>query len=245
MMKSSLAWISWKLLFSRKTMFGGSAPLSLLGLVLGVAALVVSMAVMSGFESTLQQAMTDVSGHVQVVKRSRFPDDWKELEARIKKREPTLQGATRFIFIEGIMAQNGQISGVLLEGLDSDRVQSTLRLGSRVMSGDDNLKQTGDVPPALIGSGLAKKMSLKVGDTFRVVVPMTETVDPSSLQRRVGVFKVQGILELGRYDWNERFIVTDLKAAQTVANIGDRYTGMLLRFQSAKYAREEIGRAHV
>lgn len=237
-MNSSLAWISWRLLLSRKTLFGGTAPLALLGLILGVAALVVSMAVMSGFESTLQQAMTDVSGHVQVVKRSRFPDDWKELEARIKKTEPSLQGATRFVYIEGIMAHNGQISGVLLEGLDTERMNSVLRFNSRVQSGSDDLSQPSDVPLALIGSGLAKKMNLKIGDVFRVVVPVTETVDPSSLQRRVGQFKVQGIMELGKYEWNERFVVTGLTAAQQVADIGDRYSGLLLRFQSAQYARE-------
>lgn len=235
---SSLAWISWRLLLSRKTLFGGTAPLALLGLILGVAALVVSMAVMSGFESTLQEAMTDVSGHLQVVKRSRSQDDWKDLEARIKKAEPTLQGATRFVFIEGIMAHHGQISGVLLEGLDKDRVQSVLRFKNRVQSGSDDLSVPSEVPLALIGSGLAKKMNLKVGDIFRVVVPVTEAVDPSSLQRRVGQFKVQGILELGKYDWNERFVVTELTAAQQVADIGERYSGLLLRFQSASYARE-------
>lgn len=237
-MNSALAWISWRLLLSRKTLFGGTAPLALLGLILGVAALVVSMAVMSGFESTLQQAMTDVSGHVQVVKRSRFPDDWKDLEARIKKAEPTVEGATRFVFIEGIMAHNGQINGVLLEGVDTERVNTVLRFKSRVKSGSDDLSAASDVPLALIGAGLAKKMNLKVGDVFRVVVPITETVDPSSLQRRVGQFKVQGILELGKYDWNERFIVTGLAAAQQVADIGDRYSGLLLRFPSASYARE-------
>ncbi|QDK37339.1 ABC transporter permease [Bdellovibrio sp. NC01] len=237
-MKSTLAWISWRLLLSRKTLFGGTAPLALLGLILGVAALVVSMAVMSGFESTLQQAMTDVSGHVQVVKRSRFPDDWKDLEARIKKAEPTLVGATRFVFIEGIMAHNGQISGVLLEGVDTERVTSVLKFKSRVQSGSEDLSAPSDVPLALIGSGLAKKMNLKVGDVFRVVVPVTETVDPNSLQRKVGQFKVQGILELGKYDWNERFVVTGLTAAQQVAEIGDRYSGLLLRFPSAQYARQ-------
>lgn len=237
-MNSSLAWISWRLLLSRKTLFGGTAPLALMGLILGVAALVVSMAVMSGFETTLQQAMTDVSGHVQVVKRSRFPDDWKELEARIRKAEPTLQGATRFVFIEGILAHGGQISGVLLEGVDTERVATVLKFQSRVKSGSDNLSAPSEVPLALIGAGLAKKMGLKVGDVFRVVVPLTETVDPSSLQRRVGEFKVQGILELGKYEWNERFIVTGLTAAQQVADIGDRYSGLLLRFPSASYARE-------
>ncbi len=236
-MKSSLAWLSWKLLFSRKTFFGGSAPLALLGLVLGVAALVVSMAVMSGFESTLKTAMADVSGHAQVVKRSRFPDDWKELEERIAKAEPSLISSARFVFIEAILAHKGQISGVLIEGLDTDRMAQVLNFEKRILSGSGDLKESSEVPLALIGKGLAEKMGLAIGDTFRVVVPVADTVDPSKFQRRLGEFKIQGIMDLGKYDWNERFIVADLVSAQKLADIGDRYSGLILKFEDIDYAR--------
>jgi len=111
----TLLWISLKLLLSKKTLFGGSAPFALGGLMAGVALLVVSMAVMSGFESTLRDATADVTGQVQIIKRSRFVDDWQELEARIKKIEPTLTGLTRFSFIEAVVAHQGQISGVMIK----------------------------------------------------------------------------------------------------------------------------------
>lgn len=236
-MKSSLPWIAWRLLISRKTLFGGSAPLALLGLVLGVAALVASMAVMSGFESTLKQAMADVSGHVQVVKRSRFPDEWRELEERIRKAEPTLVSSTRFVFVEAVLAHQGQISGVLLQGVDRDRFEQVLNFKKRLLSGSTELQGEGEVPGALIGKNLAHKLNLRVGDDFRVVVPVADAVDPSNFQRRVGVFRIQGILDLGKYDWNERFILADLSATQKLADIGDRYSGLLLRFKDVDHAR--------
>ncbi len=237
-MNKSLAWIAWRLLMSRKTLFGGSAPLSLLGLILGVAALVASMAVMSGFESTLKNAMADVSGHAQVVKRSRFPDDWKELEGRIRQAEPTLVDSSRFVFIEAVMAHAGKISGTLLQGVDTERVNKVLNFDKRIVSGSSDLSQASEIPLALIGKGLATKMNLKVGDRFRVVVPVADTVDPAKFTRRVGEFQIQGILDLGKYEWNERFILTDLGAAQRLADIGDRYSGLLLRFQDVNYARQ-------
>lgn len=219
-------------------MFGGSAPLALLGLVLGVAALVASMAVMSGFENTLKTAMAEVSGHAQVVKRSRFPDDWKELEERIRKAEPTLVSTSRFVFIEAVLANKGQISGVLIQGVDTQRVNEVLNFKRRIVSGSDDLNVATDVPLALVGKNLAKKMNLNVGDTFRVVVPVADSVDPSKFQRRVGAFKVQGVLDLGKHDWNERFILSDLKATQDLADIGDRYSGLLLKFLDVDHARE-------
>jgi lipoprotein-releasing system permease protein len=223
---------------SRSTLFGGSAPLSLLGLVLGVAALVASMAVMSGFELTLKNAMADVSGHAQVMKRSRFPDDWEKLEERIKKAEPTLVSSSRFVFIEAVLAHQGNISGVLIQGVDPERVNKVLNFGSRVVTGSTGIVTTGDVPLALVGKGLATIMGIKPGDHFRVVVPVADAVDPSKFQRRVGEFQLQGVLDLGKYEWNERFIVTDLKAAQKIADIGDRYSGLLLKFEDVDYARK-------
>lgn len=237
-MNKSLAWIAWRLLVSRKTLFGGSTPLSLLGLILGVAALVASMAVMSGFELTLKNAMADVSGHVQVVKRSRFPDDWLELEDRIRKTEPTLVSSTRFVFIEAVLAHSGKISGVLLQGVDTKRVNEVLNFNKRVVSGSQDLNVESEVPLALIGKGLALKMNLKVGDKFRVVVPVADAIDPSKFKRRMGEFQVQGILDLGKYDWNERFILANLATTQQIADIGERYSGLLLRFGDVDYARK-------
>lgn len=237
-MNKTLAWISWKLLLSKRTLFKGSAPFALLGLMFGVALLVVSMAVMSGFERTLRDAMVDVTGEVQVIKRSRFLDDWEELTERIRKIEPTLAGSMRFTFIEAVVAHQGQISGVMIQGVDTANSDKVLNFKSRVISGTSDLTEQSDIPLALIGKGLAKRLSLNVGDTFRVVIPVAEASDPSSFRRQVGQFKIQGILDLGKYDWNERFIVSDLKAAQDLAQIGDRYTGLLLKFGDVNYARK-------
>ena len=237
-MNKSLIWVAWRLLISRKTLFGGSAPLSLLGLTLGVAALVASMAVISGFEATLEKAMADVSGHAQVVKRSRIPDDWLALEKRIRATEPSLVSSTRFVFIEAILARQGKISGVLIQGIDENRYTDVLNFSNRVIAGSYDLENGSDVPYALIGKGLAQKMGLNVGDLFKVVVPVADTVDLSKFQRRMGEYRVRGILDLGKHEWNERFVVTNLSAAQETADIGDRYTGLLLKFQDFQYARK-------
>jgi lipoprotein-releasing system permease protein len=233
----TLLWISWKLLMSRRVLFFGAAPFALLGLMLGVAMLVVSMAVMSGFEKTLRDSMADVTGHAQVIKRSRFVDDWQELAEKVRKIEPRLVGASRFTFIEAVVAHQGQISGVMIQGVDTAESDKVLNFKSRVVAGSDDLREESETPLALIGKGLAQRLGLKPGDIFRVVIPVAESSDPSSFKRQVGAFKIQGVLDLGKYDWNERFIVADLAASQKLAQIGDRYTGLLLRFDDIEVAR--------
>ncbi len=242
-MSKTIWWISLKLLFSRRSLFGGSSPFAFIGLVLGVAALVVSMGVFAGFESTLKNSMIDVSGHVQIVKRSRFQDDWQELVLRIKQAEPDLLGAGRFIFLEAVTAHRGKISGILIQGLDVEHTKEVLNFSSRVIEGQGDLGGAHDgVPAALIGRGLAKKLGLKVGDQFRAVVPVASSSEASEFRRKVGVFQVRGILELGKFEWNERFVMTDLATAQEIAEIGDRYTGLVLKFKDAENARQSAFR---
>lgn len=235
---NGVTWIAFKLLFSRRTLFGGSAALSLVGLILGVGALVVSMAVVSGFEATLRSALADVSGHVQIIKRPLFSEPWQELEKDIRKREPSLVASVRFLRTEAVIAHQGVVSGVLIQGIDEDQAPKVLNFESRLTSGELNLKSADpSVTPALIGKRIAQRIGLKVGDSFRVVMPVPDAIDPGRFQRRIVEFKVRGILDMGRSDWNERMIVTTLTAVQKLVKLGDRYSGLLLKFKDIDYAR--------
>jgi len=232
-----LVWIAYRLLFSKRTLFGGSAVLSLVGLILGVGALVASMAVMSGFESTLRSAMADVTGHVQLVKRATFQEPWQELEAKIRKQEPTLVSSVRFLRTEAVLAHQGVIQGVMIQGIDEERAGDVLNFSSRLVDGSLDLKPEGDKTPVLIGKRIAQKVNLKIGDTFRVVMPIPDAIDPGRFQRRIVEFKVRGILDMGKTEWNERMIISPLAAAQQLVQIGDRYSGLLLKFKDINYAR--------
>lgn len=237
MVKHVYLWIAFRLLFSRKTLFGGTAPLALLGIILGVAALVVSMGVVSGFESTLQEAMVDVTGHMQVVQRGRNQDTWRDLESKIKHIEPSLLASARFAFLEAVAAKSGQVIGVLIQGVDGEKINDVLNLSNRLTAGEISFHADDSSAGVLLGKGLAQKLGLSVGDTFKVVVPIADPIDPSRFTRRMGKFRINGILDLGKYDWNERFIVSDLKAVQKLSEIGDRYLGLILKFPDANQAR--------
>lgn len=238
-MKSPLVWIAWKLFFNRRVLFRSSMIFSFVGLVVGVGSLVVSMAVVSGFESTLRDAIGDVTGHAQVIKRSRVQDNWNELENRIRQIEPSLVSTARFVFVEGLTAQEGQISTVLVQGVDSARMRDVLRLQSRIQSGTEDLGLSSDgLPQAFIGTGLAKKMKVAVGSTLRVVIPIADGLNANQFKRQIGSFRVSAIMDFGKNEWNERFVIGDLKTVQQLAEIGDRYTGLLLKFQDMGDARK-------
>lgn len=239
--KNPLVFIAWKLLFTRKFILEGSTPLSLLGLVLGVACLLVSMAVMSGFEATLKKTMTDVTGHIQVIDKNKSKPFWKDFENELKTIEPKLESTTRFVYIESVLASQGQIVGILLQGIDSDRYKNIINLNQRLVDGVNDISSYTEngvkVPQAMIGKGIARRLNIKVGDKINVVVPISDSVDPSTFKRQAAEFRVSGVLDLGKYEWNERLIITDITSAQKLAAIGDRYTGLIMKLSDDRDVR--------
>ncbi len=224
--------MAYKLLFSKSFLQRGSAPLAFLGLVLGVAALVAAMAVMSGFEETLKSALTDVTAHVQVVRRGKLIDDWAQFSKKLKSTEPSIESMMRFAYAEAVLANKGQVSGILFQGVDFSEMNAVLRLDNRVKQGKILL----DEDHVVIGMGLAKRFQLSINDPMYVVVPLSTPFEKSGFRRQAKQFVVSGILDFGKNDWNERLVIGDLKALQELTQIGNRYTGAFVKLKNLDQA---------
>lgn len=227
-------WLSARLLFNKQMLFGGSAPLSFLGLVLGVAALVASMSVMRGFESSLKKAMIDVTSDIQIIKRGKLIESWDEFETSIKKIDPSIQKLARFAYTEAVMANKGKVSGVLIQGFDFEHIGEVLNLDSRIREG--SLKSP--LGSVAIGLGIAKRYSLKLGDEIYLAVSLATPFEDNSLKRQARSFKVSAIVDFGKNEWNERLILSHLQDFQDLTQIGDRYTGAFLKINDSMLAPE-------
>lgn len=239
---STELWLAWRLLLNKKSLLGGSAPLSMVGLVLGVASLVAAMAVVSGFEVTLRDAVGDITGQVQVVRHGRGGGTAEELLTKVQATSPDVTAAARFARVEALFAHQGRVQGVFLQGVEPLTKAPVLKLGSRVVRGSDSLKGEGDIPGALVGVGLARSYELSIGDRVRVIFPVADPVNPEKFSRKVGEIIVNGIVDLGKFDWNERLILTDLKPLQRLAAIGDNDNGILLGYADPDLALRESPR---
>lgn len=227
-------WLSRRLLFNRKILFAGSAPLSFLGLVLGVAALVASMSVMRGFESSLKQAMIDVTGDLQIVKKSKLIESWDEFSSEIKSIDPSIQKMARFAYTEAVLAHQGKVSGVLIQGFDFDQVTDILNLKPRLRSGQLDFS----LGHVVIGQGLAKKFDLQVAEEVFLAVSLATPFEGDDFERQVRTFKIAAVLDFGKNDWNERLVLAHLKDFQELTQIGDRYTGAFIKIKDSSKAPE-------
>lgn len=206
-------------------------------MAIGVASLVVSMAVFTGYNTTLEKTVQDAVGHVLVLKRGNT-----DQEAMLKEIQPFVKGlmaSTPFVYSEGILAHQGKINGVLIEGVDLDTVNTVLNLKDRVVAGKFDLTPGGtEEPKALIGKGIAQKFNLKVGDVFRIVVPLSNEYQASSFRPKLGKFKITGIVNFGRYDYDTKYVVMAIDELQKFVEINKNVTGYRLRIEDPMKARQ-------
>ncbi len=223
--------IAWRYLKSSGSFLNFTSALAVFGLVLGVASLVVSMAVVSGYETTLKKAVIDVVGHLLVVKRGKSIQGADEVLKEIKPKVDGYLNHTPFVVIEAVMAHNKKVRGVILEGVEASTVGKVLKIKERVVAGSFDLGYRDDFPNALVGKEVAKKFGLKIGDIFKVVIPQSTGYDREKFRPRAQKFNLTGVLDLGRYDYDTRYVLTSLAAAQDFSEIGEQVTGVRIRVE--------------
>jgi lipoprotein-releasing system permease protein len=230
-------WIAFRYFGSWKRFFNLSTSLSALGMTIGVASLVVSMAVFSGYATTLEKTVQDAVGHIIILKRG--TGDQGEMLREIEPLLTDVVAETPFVYAEAILAHKGKITGILIEGIEESTVHKVLNLESRVIAGSVNLEGgPPDAPKVMIGKGIAEKFGLKVGDSFRIVVPLASEFQAQSFRPKLGKFTVAGIINYGRYDFDSRYVVMDIAQLQQFIEIGKRITGYRVRLKDPNEARQ-------
>ena len=154
---------------SGKRLLSITSAMSLVGMAMGVAALTVAMGVVSGFETSLKAAVTDVFGHILIVRRSDKPQTVEDILARVKKAAPEVQTFTPFMTLEGILAGGGKLNGIVVQGVEPKTVERVLNLRQRLVGGSFAFGKKDGLPIAMVGKALAKRFELKIGDQFKIV----------------------------------------------------------------------------
>lgn len=223
---------------------------ALFGVALGVACLVVTMAVVSGYESTLTNSIKDYAGHVDITKRGGgFRRDEKFLSGLADEIEG-FKAYTPYLQFEGMIAYRGKISGVIAEGLDPDQYSEVLDLAYKIREGSFalSLSEKDKIPQAVIGREIAKRFSLQVGDVFSLVRPVASQINSDRLRPRIKKLKVAGVIDLGKVEYNQRAVLVSLSLAQQMTSTEGYIAGVRLRLDEkadsqavASYLSETLG----
>jgi lipoprotein-releasing system permease protein len=213
-----------------------------MGISLGVAFLIVSMAGFSGFTESLKSSIIDISGDVNVFKRGgRRISDSEAIEKQIRDVSPSVIQALGFVNLEVLVANKGQLNAVVLQGINWDRAQNLEELKRRTMrSLEDDSQAVGE--PALLGKAVAQKLRLELGDSFKAILPKVTKASATRVAPRVQTFYVKSILDFGKYEFNERIVIAHQPIVQNLAEMGDQINGFRLRLKDSDRADREAER---
>ncbi len=239
--RSSISFQIWLVLRQMRSggrFLGMTTALSILGMIIGVASLVISMSVISGFDTALKSAVIDFSGHLILLKAESLIDSPEELIPRIREIAPNVVSYTPFVQLEGVAASQGQTTGVSVVGLDGESLTQVMDIKGRIVEGEVSLGGNRNEAEAVIGKGLATKFKLKVGDFMQVVAPRPSRGSRNSFSPKAVRLKITGIADLGKYEYDSRFVL--MGATQAMELRGGRgYTGIRLKLDD-EYLADKV-----
>jgi len=221
------------------------SAMSMVGVAIGVAVLIVVLSVMNGFERELRDRILSMTSHATVTAFGAGLPDWAALRAQALAN-PRVAAAAPFVEGEALVVGDvpgGQSSAATIQGIDPASERQVTALGERMTSGSLTALVPGSFA-VLLGSELASKLGVKVGDT--VVVAIAEgSVTPAGVVPRMRRFTVAGTFYSGMYEIDASLAVVNLRDAAKLFRLGDNVTGLRLKmhdpFEAPRAAREVAG----
>src|SRR5512138_2926617 len=225
--------------------------ISTAGVALGVMALIIVLAVMTGFEQDLKDKILGTNAHIVVLKNGGTIDDYGSLMTRLGKLEGVV-AATPFIYNQVMLTSGKHVSGVVLRGIDPESDPKVTNLYKAMVEGKlaDLSPEHGvisvarssiSLPPGLIiGKELAKNLNLFVGDRVNVVSPMGN-ITPLGMVPKMKSFRIAGIFNTGMFEYDSTLAYVNLKEAQSFLGLGDTVTGIQLKVSDV-YATGELAK---
>jgi lipoprotein-releasing system permease protein len=210
------------------------------GVMIGVAALVVMLSVMGGFEESLKQRVLALTPQVQILSGEGTISNYGTIQATVAKVDG-VRSSDPFTVSQAMVSTKRGVGGAVVRGVVPDSPTMTDQWGRYVTAG--KMSSLADAPPApsggestlgnaAIGAGLARKLKVAVGGQIRVVAPIMTGDTASSLSTKSGEFAVCAIFESGMNFPDNDLVFIELKRAQEFFGRGNSVNGIDVRLES-------------
>jgi lipoprotein-releasing system permease protein len=190
------------------------AGFSFLGIMLGVATLIIVMAVMNGFRAELLDKILGLNGHLLVQPIDSPLTDWDEVAGRISK-VPGIRLAAPVVEGQALASSPFNASGVLVRGVRSDDLNKLTSIAKNIRQGSLDGFDEGE--GVAIGRRLADQLSVRAGDNVTLVAPRG-AVTPMGTTPRIKSYKISAVFEIGMSEYDAAFVFMPLKEAQAYFN---------------------------
>lgn len=193
------------------------AASSMAGIALGVAALIIVLSVMNGFQTQVRDRMLSVLPHIELYVPRMGPEavleQWQEI-AGMAKQNPEVQGTAPFVAAQGMIVRGEALSGVQIRGIDPGRESAVSEVAQQMISGDLSALVPGSFS-IVLGSQIANSLGVSAGDTVLVLAPQG-SISPAGFAPRMRQFTVSGIFSSGYYEYDASLAFINFEDAARV-----------------------------
>jgi lipoprotein releasing system, transmembrane protein LolE len=215
--------------------------ISTFSIAIGIAALIIGLSAMNGFERELHNRVLSVVPHGQFYPEYGYLDNWRDVQNELKQNSHIVS-ATPFINFTGLIENASKLGAVQVEGVDPEQEKSISTLPNYVLNNQWR-EFKADSQQIIIGAGLAKTLAVKEKDWVTLLIPVSSSSNQLKPPKRVRL-QVIGILELSG-SLSNNIALLPLADAQKLLNMGDSVTGVMVNVDNVYQARYIISQAAV
>ena len=203
--------------------------ISVLGVGLGVASLIVVVGVMHGFSSELRDKILGINAHMVAAVAGGAMHEYRDAMDRVD-RVPGVLGSTPFIYTEVMLSSSRGVKGVVLRGVDPATADRVLALPKEMVAGTlADLNAPGIFPGIIVGKELADRLGLTLGDTVNLMSPSGKE-SAAGFTPKVKTFSIRGLFRTGMYEYDSTLAYVSIPAAQELLGFKrDIVTGLELK----------------
>jgi len=198
----------------------------MLGIALGVTALITVLSVMNGFERELRDRILGMASHASITTYGGQLEDWERLAGQLDGRERVVASAP-YVRGESMLSNGKRVSGALLRGVQPELEGGVSDVVEHIKGGRLDLLHEGEYG-IILGSELAIALGAGIGDAITVVSPQV-SVGPTGIMPRLRRFTVVGIFEVGMYEYDRGVALIHIRDAAKLFRLGDNVTGLRLK----------------
>ncbi|HEY7638921.1 MAG TPA: lipoprotein-releasing ABC transporter permease subunit [Steroidobacteraceae bacterium] len=207
--------------------------ISMLGICVGVAALITIISVMNGLERETRTRLLSLASHATIAATPERMRDWQALAERIR-REPDVEGVAPYLDLQGMIGRGDELRAALVRGIDPQLEPQVSEIVTRMSVGRLDQLRPGE-RHIVLGAGLAYAIEARVGDEITVLVPVggrqgEGAISGIDLQPRIQTFVVSGVFEVGAQEFDNLLAFVNLQDAAGIVGNGGVPAGLRLKF---------------
>lgn len=213
--------------------------ISIMGIALGVAALITVLSVMNGFEQELRTRILGMASHASISGYQQPLVDWQG-SAQLAMQHPQVVGVAPYVAGEVMLTRGSKVSGALVRGILPEREPAVSTVGEHMRAGGLQDLTAGEYR-IILGSELAYNLGAHIGDHVTMVTPQAN-YSPAGVLPRLRRFQVVGIFEVGMYEYDRGVALVHMEDAARLFKLDDAVTGVRLKledlFQAPRVSRQ-------